>query len=80
MGLNVYDKLRKAASEKAKFFENERQSLIKLYDRLLSDLAQQAQLQDESEALQIKLKELLVKNRIVAVLVFFIIFLFEYQK
>jgi exonuclease SbcC len=58
LGLNVYDKLRKAASEKAKFFENERQSLIKLYDRLLLDLSQQAQLQDESEALQIKLKEL----------------------
>ena len=55
LGLNLYDNLRKSASEKAKLLENERQVLLKLHEHLLLDLNQSGQIQELAQNLQIKL-------------------------
>lgn len=57
LGLGTYDKLRKAASERAKILESERQVLLKLQERLLLDLNDFDQLQLQAQALQVQLVE-----------------------
>jgi exonuclease SbcC len=62
LGLGLYDKLRKVASEKARFLEHERQGLLKIHDRLLVELAQSLHLEEQVQALQDVLKLLKVRQ------------------
>jgi exonuclease SbcC len=65
LGLGLYDQLRKLAAEQARSVEADRQTILKLQERLQQDLLQvgeflqqKQQIQEQLELLQLKIKQL----------------------